>query len=574
MPNLTFMSLAFATPRLDAGRTSQQQVDQRVDQLMKLISAIQAALHGLVFLLGHVVVVVAHVVVAAAVPIAIAWLLVKTAVPLLHRHMGRSRLASVRIVPPIEGAYNSASWVAFFRMLHAISAPWWKRALFGQAWLVFELEAREGHVIARCWFPTAAGSLVAAAIRSALPGANIAPNEEGLAPPRPQAARARLRLWREDLFPLGASHTDAVATAAEALAEAGDGLIQVAMVPDTGWEARASKRLDQLSGFDSHESILWKLLRLPLEIFDFWFPHPELTSIPTLPPQTATPLPPTDKAFQACWRVEVRLCCWASHRASAVSSLHPIASAFQALDGENRLRVAKVWWRLGFDSALTKRLGPGHTSMVLSPGEAVQLFHLPLAGVSMDSARVRMMPRRPSLVAGEGSVLCRLDDDRSAAVKISQADRRHHLHAVGPTGAGKSTLLLNLALQDIAAGIGVGIIDPKGDLIRDLLERIPAQHANRVILLDPSTRERPVGLNVLECDDPSQRELVTDGVVTIFRKNFERFWGPRTDDVLRAALLTLLRHPGATLTEVPLLLLNQRVRARLTKNLGDPVGLK
>jgi DNA helicase HerA-like ATPase len=115
--------------------------------------------------------------------------------------------------------------------------------------------------------------------------------------------------------------------------------------------------------------------------------------------------------------------------------------------------------------------------MVLSPGEAVQLFHLPLAGVPMDSARVRVMPRRPSLVAGEGSVLCRLDDDRRAAVKISQTDRRHHMHAVGPTGAGKSTLLLNLALQDIEAGIGIGIIDPKGDLIRDLLERIPTQHA-------------------------------------------------------------------------------------------------
>jgi len=574
MPNSIFMALALATLRLGAGGAPQQQVDQRVDQLMRLISAIHAALDGLVILLAHVVVVVAHVVVATAVPIAIVWLLFKTAVPLLHRQMGRSRLASVHIVPPMEGAYNSASWVAFFKMLHAIATPWWKRALFGQAWLVFEVEAREGHVIARCWFPTQAGSLVAAAIRSALPGANIAPIDDGPALDGRPAARARLRLWREDLFPLGESQTDAIATAVEALAEAGDGVIQLAMAPDTGWEARAAKRLDQLSGIDSHESILWKLLRLPLELFDFWFPHPELTSMPTVPPRTATPLPPTDKAFQACWRVEVRLCCWASHRASAVSSLRPIASAFQALDGDNRLRVAKVWWPLGFDSALTKRLGPGHTSMVLSPGEAVQLFHLPLAGVPMDSARVRVMPRRPSLVAGEGSVLCQLDDDRRAAVKISQTDRRHHLHAVGPTGAGKSTLLLNLALQDIAAGIGVGIIDPKGDLIHDLLERIPSQHASRVILLDPSTRERPVGLNVLECDDPSQRELVTDGVVTIFRKNFERFWGPRTDDVLRAALLTLLRHPGATLTEVPLLLLNQRVRARLTKNLGDPVGLK
>jgi hypothetical protein len=567
--------LAFAPTRLDAGGNSQQSVDQRVDQLTRLISAIHAALDGVVFVLGHAVVVAAHIVVVACVATAVVWLLVKTAVPLTHRRMGQSRLASVRIVPPIEGAYNTASWVTFFQMLHAIAAPWWKRALFGQAWLVFELEAHEGHIIARCWFPTGTEKLVAAAIRSALPGANIMPTEDGLAPPRPQAARARLRLWREDLYPLEASQTDAIATAAEALAGAGDGLIQVAMAPDTGWEARAGKRLDQLSGFDSHESIFLKVLRLPLDfLFEFWFSYPEPASKPPSQRRAAAPLPPTDKAGQACWRVEVRLCCWAPRRSSAIGSLRPIVSAFQALDGENRLRVAKVWWPLGFDSALTKRLGPGHTSMVLSPAEAAQLFHLPLAGVPMDSARVRAMPRRLSLVAGDGSVLCRLDDDRRAAVKISQTDRRHHLHAVGPTGAGKSTLLLNLALQDIEAGIGVGVIDPKGDLIRDLLERIPTQHANRVILLDPSTRERPVGLNVLECDDPSQRELVTDGVVTIFRKNFERFWGPRTDDVLRAALLTLLRHPGATLTEVPLLLLNQRVRARLTKNLGDPVGLK
>src|SRR5487761_370973 len=174
--------LAFALPPLDAGGNSQQSVDQRVDQLTRLISAIHAALDGVVFVLGHAVVVAAHLAVVGCVATAVVWLLVKTAVPLIHRRMGQSRLASVRIVPPIEGAYNTASWVTFFQMLHAIAAPSWKRALFGQAWLVFELEAREGHVIARCWFPTQARSLVAAAIRSALPGANVAPIDDGPAP--------------------------------------------------------------------------------------------------------------------------------------------------------------------------------------------------------------------------------------------------------------------------------------------------------------------------------------------------------------------------------------------------------
>jgi hypothetical protein len=120
---------------------------------------------------------------------------------------------------------------------------------------------------------------------------------------------------------------------------------------------------------------------------------------------------------------------------------------------------------------------------------------------------------------------------------------------------------------------GVGVIDPKGDLISNILERLPARHRDRVVLIDPARRDFPVGLNVLDHPPGVERELVCDQVVTIFRKNFQQYWGPRTDDVLRAALLTILRHPGKTLTEVPLLLLNDAVRAKLTRGLDDPAGL-
>jgi len=183
--------------------------------------------------------------------------------------------------------------------------------------------------------------------------------------------------------------------------------------------------------------------------------------------------------------------------------------------------------------------------------ELAQLFHLPISTVPMDAARVRLGPDRPLSV--DGSILCRLEDSSGEPARIAQADRRHHMHVLGPTGSGKSTLLLNLALQDIEAGVGVGVLDPKGDLISDLLERIPSHHRDRVVLIDPSQREQPVGLNVLTCPDPNQREVVCDGIVTIFKKTYERFWGPRTDDVLRAELLTLMRDPKATLCEVPLL---------------------
>ena len=95
-----------------------------------------------------------------------------------------------------------------------------------------------------------------------------------------------------------------------------------------------------------------------------------------------------------------------------------------------------------------------------------------------------------------------------------------------------------------------------------------------MVLIDPSLREQPVGLNLLDCDDPDHHELVCDQLVTIFRKTYERFWGPRTDELLRAAVLTLLRRPDTSLSEVPLLLLQTNARRVLIEGLHDPVGLE
>jgi hypothetical protein len=85
--------------------------------------------------------------------------------------------------------------------------------------------------------------------------------------------------------------------------------------------------------------------------------------------------------------------------------------------------------------------------------------------------------------------------------------------------------------------------------------------------LDPS----PPGLNVLEGDDP---DLVVDQLVGIFRRVYERFWGPRTDDILRVALLTLLETGGGTLADVPRLLTDAHWRAQLLDHLSEPVGLE
>src|SRR5205807_1237435 len=89
--------------------------------------------------------------------------------------------------------------------------------------------------------------------------------------------------------------------------------------------------------------------------------------------------------------------------------------------------------------------------------------------------------------SGDGNVICLLEDARQTPARISPADARHHIHVLGPTGVGKSTLLLNLALDDIEAGRGVAVVDPKGDLVSALLERIPRAHWDRV--LQPEARK-------------------------------------------------------------------------------------
>src|SRR5260370_17625371 len=160
------------------------------------------------------------------------------------------------------------------------------------------------------------------------------------------------------------------------------------------------------------------------------------------------PLPTGHKSGQACWRVEVRLCCWAPQMQTAIASLKPMVAAFYTAEGENRLRPETVLWTRGFDHAVEKRLGPGRTSMVLSPEELAQLVHLPLASFGMESARVRVMPRRRSATGG-GSIFCQLDNAPAAPVTINHADWRHHAHVLGPTRAGQTPPPLNLPPPDI-----------------------------------------------------------------------------------------------------------------------------
>ena len=158
-------------------------------------------------------------------------------------------------------------------------------------------------------------------------------------------------------------------------------------------------------------------------------------------------------------------------------------------------------------------------------------------------------------------------------VALSPVDSLRHLHLLGPTGVGKSTLMLNLITQDMQAGRAVVVIEPKGDLIADVLERIPPERVGDVVLLHPTDTERPVGLNPLAPGGRSP-ELVADQLLGLFHSLYAAHWGPRTHDILGASLLTLARLPGMSLAALPLLLTDAGFRRQVVPRVTDPIGLE
>jgi hypothetical protein len=194
----------------------------------------------------------------------------------------------------------------------------------------------------------------------------------------------------------------------------------------------------------------------------------------------------------------------------------------------------------------------------------------PLPGVPRDQSRwLRPDPR----IKPHGRVLGRSTapgEDRELGLSID--DARQHMHVIGPTGTGKSTLLANLICQDIAAGRGVVVIEPKGDLVADVLARIPPGRVEDVVVFDPTDTECPVGLNQLLARG-RRPDLVADQVLAVFHGLWSSNWGPRLQDILHSALLTLARRGDASLCALPALLTNPSLRRRLAAGVDDPIGL-
>jgi len=153
---------------------------------------------------------------------------------------------------------------------------------------------------------------------------------------------------------------------------------------------------------------------------------------------------------------------------------------------------------------------------------------------------------------------------------IKAKDRSLHMYVIGKTGMGKSTLLENLAIQDIQNGNGMAFIDPHGKTAELLLEYIPEGRIKDVLYFAPFDLDYPVSFNVMEDVGADKRHLVSNGMMSAFKKIWVDAWSARMEYILNNILLALLEYPGSTLLGVNRMLADKDYRNKVVANISDP----
>jgi hypothetical protein len=502
-----------------------------------------------------------------------------------------ARLVTVLAPPTVDPSGAITVWSNLVGLLR----PGWRRRFSGQPHLGFELTFTDDGVHIRLWVPgLVPPGMVERAIEAAWPGAHT--RTTPAKPPIPLAAAAgrqveavggELRLARSEALPIRTEHP---ADPIRALLGAPVGLgpheraaVQILARPVAGHRVTKARRAARRVHAGGSVNLVGRLLDT---ITPGKTPKPSTsTRTPQLDRQTSLEYAAQDRAVveklranQFETRIRYAVATTVPNDATPVEIHavrevlrgrgHAIASAFAAYSEHNYYRRVRL--RHPVTVLADRRFGKGD---LLSIPELAAIAHLPIdeSTPGLQRAGAKAVPPPPG-IATTGDLIKPLglsDSGHARPVGLHVADARHHLHILGATGSGKSELMARMILDDAEAGRGVVVVDPKGDLVSDLLMRLPEELGEKVVLFDADSRSRPPVLNPLEGADKAR---AVDNLVSIFSRIYASSWGPRTDDILRAGLLTLTAMPGTpTLNDLPKLLTVPAFRQRACDQIDDEV---
>lgn len=154
-------------------------------------------------------------------------------------------------------------------------------------------------------------------------------------------------------------------------------------------------------------------------------------------------------------------------------------------------------------------------------------------------------------------------------VDIALDDRFLHMHVLGPTGSGKTIgVLWPLVRQDIAAGHGILLLDPKGDLFTLAVEEA-RRHGRDVVALRP--QDAPLfGLDPFAGDPEVAAETVAYALFGAFGGQHE-FYRSVGQAMLRHAALALKEAlPDPTLPDLAEFLRSEEMRREVLLEAKSP----
>ncbi|MDD4382298.1 MAG: type IV secretion system DNA-binding domain-containing protein [Candidatus Dojkabacteria bacterium] len=228
-----------------------------------------------------------------------------------------------------------------------------------------------------------------------------------------------------------------------------------------------------------------------------------------------------------------------------------------------------------------QRYMPKDIQDILNIEELASLYHLPNISVETPniawskSKKLEPPMNLPKATDGDVTIFGQTDyRGQKVDFGIKRGDRARHFYLLGKTGAGKSTLFKNMFISDVLSGDGACFVDPHGDTVEELLDYIPPNRMEDVVYFNPTDVNNPVGFNLLELKDQSQRDLIADGVVEVFKKQFGMSWGPRLQYILTNTVATALEAQGVTLLAVIRMLMDNNFRKFILKQVKDPILYK
>ncbi|HEL2101164.1 TPA: type IV secretion system DNA-binding domain-containing protein [Streptococcus suis] len=198
-----------------------------------------------------------------------------------------------------------------------------------------------------------------------------------------------------------------------------------------------------------------------------------------------------------------------------------------------------------------------------------------MSGVPAIHPKLKTPPLGYNIGRNTARSLAQTIESQPRPIQITSQSAKKHCMWLGSTGCGKTTAMSHLILSDIRSkNHSVVVIDAKGQLTHEILERTPPEHDQDIVVISP-TSKRLVGINPFELTKHGiEPEVIADYLLELFKGLYPDHFGIYSLDILSHSFLTLARTPNATLAMLPSLLTNKHFRQKILKNLKDPIGLE